>query len=138
MCLCFGLGRRISLRLEAQRGKEKKKKRIELSRAERRNSLSRKNREKPSDPPSLCDGFVFRHYEDSHRYIEQYRENHSVSKVDSDVELRPVLGVNVPDPYLPKICNSRFVYLNYCLFDISVGFFLLQTLVFNIHEKCFF
>ena len=91
--------------------KKEKRKRFERSRTEQQNLLSRKNHEKKLERPSLCDGFVFRHYEDSRRYIEHYRENHSISRVDSDIELRPVLGVNVPDPYLPKISNSRFVYI---------------------------
>lgn len=52
-------------------------------------------------------GFVFRHYEKSSRYIEQYRENHSSGYLVKEAEWRPVLGVDVPDPYLPKIANSR-------------------------------
>lgn len=135
-CVCASdLGEDSLCGWKQREERKERRKRIELSRAERQNSLSRKNREKPSEPPSPCDGFVFRHYEESHRYIEQYRENHSLSRVDSDVELRPVLGVDVPDPYLPKICHTRFVYLNYCLFDIYVCFFLPQTFALNIHEK---
>ena len=52
-------------------------------------------------------GFVFRHYEKSSRYIEQYRENHSSTFLEREDEWRPVLGVHVPDPYLPKIGTSR-------------------------------
>lgn len=52
-------------------------------------------------------GFVFRHYEKSSRYIEQYRENHSTASLEKEAEWRPVLGVDVPDPYLPKIAGSR-------------------------------
>lgn len=51
-------------------------------------------------------GFVFRHYEKSSRYIEQYRENHSTASLEKEAEWRPVLGVDVPDPYLPKIAGS--------------------------------
>ncbi|KAL9981695.1 hypothetical protein ACROYT_G010436 [Oculina patagonica] len=51
-------------------------------------------------------GFVFRHYEKSSRYIEQYRENHSSTFLQSEDEWRPVLGVDVPDPYLPKIGST--------------------------------
>ena len=52
-------------------------------------------------------GFVFRHYEKSNRYIEQYRQNHSSACLEKEAEWRPVLGVDVPDPYLPKISSSR-------------------------------
>lgn len=52
-------------------------------------------------------GFVFRHYEKSSRYIEQYRENHSSVLFEKEAEWRPVLGVDIPDPYLPKISSSR-------------------------------
>lgn len=52
-------------------------------------------------------GFVFRHYEKSSRYIEQYRENHSSVLFEKEAEWRPVLGVDILDPYLPKISNSR-------------------------------
>lgn len=52
-------------------------------------------------------GFVFRHYDNSNRYIEQYRENHCSAFLEREDEWRPVLGVDVPDPYLPKIGASR-------------------------------
>ena len=52
-------------------------------------------------------GFVFRHYDNSNRYIEQYRENHCSAFLERGDEWRPVLGVDVPDPYLPKIGASR-------------------------------
>lgn len=54
-------------------------------------------------------GFVFRHYERTGRYIEQYRENHSSAFLETEAEWRPVMGVDVPDPYLPKIASSRWV-----------------------------
>ena len=110
-CVCARSWGESSLCGWTQREERKERKRGELNRAERSQPLSRKGREKPSYHASLCEGFVFRHYEDPRLYMEQYRENHSLSRVDSDVELRPVLGVNVPDPYLPKICSSRFVYI---------------------------
>ena len=52
-------------------------------------------------------GFVFRHYERTGRYIEQYRENHSSAFLETEAEWRPVMGVDVPDPYLPRIASSR-------------------------------
>ena len=57
-------------------------------------------------PRAEC-GFVFRHYEKTSRYIEQYRENHSSAFLERGEEWRPVLGVDVPDPYLPKVGSSR-------------------------------
>lgn len=57
-------------------------------------------------PRAEC-GFVFRHYEKTSRYIEQYRENHSSAFLERREEWRPVLGVDVPDPYLPKVGSSR-------------------------------
>lgn len=56
---------------------------------------------------SLSDGFVFRHYKDTGRYIEQYRENHSSTCAETQVEVKPVLGIDLPDPYLPKIGTTR-------------------------------
>jgi hypothetical protein len=58
--------------------------------------------------------FLFRHYESTDRYMAQYRENHSTSCMEREMSLKPVLGVDVPDPYLPKITSSRFVD-NSCL-----------------------
>ena len=82
-------------------------------------SLERKVSRKPAKHASLSNpkkdgkialadcGFVFRHYEKSNRYIEQYRENHCSTFLEREDEWRPVLGVDVPDPYLPKIRASR-------------------------------
>lgn len=57
--------------------------------------------------------FLFRHYESLDRYIRQYRENHASTCMERDVrDYRPVLGVDVPDPYLPKIASSRFVLMS--------------------------
>lgn len=80
--------------------------------------------------------FLFRHYESSDRYVAQYRENHSTSCMERELNLMPVLGVDVPDPYLPKIATSRFV-------DRFVYFFhnmsLCQSTVFLIHDmSCYF
>ena len=82
-------------------------------------SVERKVSRKPTKHASLSNprkdekiavancGFVFRHYEKASRYIEQYRENHCSTFSEREDEWRPVLGVDVPDPYLPKIGASR-------------------------------
>ena len=65
------------------------------------------NTHKDGKLPRTDCGFVFRHYEKTSRYIEQYRENHSSAFLVREEEWRPVLGVDVPDPYLPKVGSSR-------------------------------
>jgi hypothetical protein len=53
------------------------------------------------------DDFVFKHYRDSKRYIEQYRLNHTKGTIRSETDNTPVLGHDAPDPYLPKLRSIR-------------------------------
>ena len=51
--------------------------------------------------------FVFRHYENSSQYIKQYRENHCSAFLETGDQWKPMLGVDVPDPYSPKTSSAR-------------------------------
>jgi len=84
--------------------------------------LSFSNARKPDGKVGITEyGFVFRHYEKTDRYIKQYRENHSSACVEKEAEWIPVLGVDVPDPYLlPKLTSSRWVVINRAIMIIIV------------------
>ncbi|XP_064620796.1 uncharacterized protein LOC135483722 isoform X2 [Lineus longissimus] len=53
------------------------------------------------------DDFVFQHYRDSKRYIEQYRLYHTKGTIRQETDATPVLGHDAPDPYLPKLRSIR-------------------------------
>lgn len=106
-CVCSRLAFKGAL--EGWQPKEEQKtskKRVDTSRGGNQ-VLSR--RERTIIAASRGD-FLFRHYESLGRYIEQYRENHASTCMERDMrDARAVLGIDVPDPYLPKIASSRFV-----------------------------
>ena len=89
--------------------------------------LSFSNARKPEGKVGTTEyGFVFRHYEKTDRYIEQYRENHCSACLQEETEWIPVLGVDVPDPYLlPTISSSRWVVINSAIMIIVVKCFVI-------------
>lgn len=86
------------------KGQKEHKKRCETSRVGNQALLRREK-----TVLAATGDFLFRHYESPERYMAQYRENHSTSCMERELNLMPVLGIDVPDPYLPKIATSRFV-----------------------------
>ncbi|XP_068749777.1 uncharacterized protein [Montipora capricornis] len=82
-------------------------------------------------------GFVFRHYETMGRYIEQYRENHSSACLEKEAEWTPVLGVDVPDPYLlPKIGTSSNTFDRVKFIEAMSDYFKVAALRSDLQKIC--
>ncbi|XP_077995898.1 uncharacterized protein LOC144449259 [Glandiceps talaboti] len=54
--------------------------------------------------------YVFRHYKDTSKYMDQYRYHHTRGDVCKEPEEPLILGYNVPDPYKPKLHRFRFLF----------------------------
>ncbi|XP_006821902.1 uncharacterized protein LOC102802637 [Saccoglossus kowalevskii] len=79
-------------------------------------SKYKRNKKRPKFPYRLAYStyrepkYVFRHYEDTSKYMEQYRYHHTRGDVCKAQEEPLVLGYNVPDPYKPKLHRYRFLF----------------------------
>ncbi|XP_031560225.1 uncharacterized protein LOC116296355 isoform X2 [Actinia tenebrosa] len=100
-CVCSKASEKSFLGWRRYEEQKEHKKRCETSRAGNQALLRREK-----TLLAATGDFLFRHYESFDRYMAQYRENHSTSCMERELNLIPILGVDVPDPYFPKIANS--------------------------------
>ncbi|XP_032238463.2 uncharacterized protein LOC116618636 [Nematostella vectensis] len=124
-CVCSKVsGKNLITGWRPSAEKKGMKKRCEASRGDSRSYASLR-RERTTLPPT--DGFVFRHYERTESYIEQYRENHSSAAVVIEFEEKPTLGVDAPDPYLPKITTKSKHTERMRLFETLAEYYRIVT-----------
>ncbi|KAK3727831.1 hypothetical protein QZH41_008251 [Actinostola sp. cb2023] len=122
-CVCCRLWEKCTI--EGWQPKEEQtssKKRLDTTKGGYHGSL---RRERTIITASRGD-FLFRHYESLDRYIQQYRENHSSTCMERDMNAdmpRPVLGVDVPDPYLPKIASSSVLIERIMIIDALSNYY---------------
>ena len=70
-------------------------------------NVRKRYRSKSQEKQTSESKYVFRHYEDSHEYIRQYRKHHTVGNISGSSGQTPQLGRDTPDPYLNKLRNCR-------------------------------
>lgn len=107
-CVCCRLYGKSAIEGWQPKGEQKNsKKRVDTSRGGNQGLLRRER----TILTASKGNFLFRHYDSLDRYIKQYRENHASTCMErySQDGGGLVLGVDLPDPYLPKIASSRFV-----------------------------